>query len=48
MLQAHGDYEGTKAFVDKYGQVPPAMQSILDSLGDIPVDIDPVYTVAGS
>jgi Peptidase family M49 len=43
MLQANGDYEGTKAFVAKYGAVPPAMQSILDSLGSIPVDIDPVY-----
>ena len=46
MLQAHGDYDGTKAFVDKYGKVPAAMQSILDSLDHIPVDIDPVYTIA--
>lgn len=48
MLQATGDYDATKAFVEKYGQVPPAMRAILDSLGDIPVDIDPVYTVVGS
>ena len=43
MLQATGDYEGTKAFVAKYGVVPPAMQSILDSLTGIPVDVDPIY-----
>jgi hypothetical protein len=48
MLEATGDYEATQKFVEKYGPVPPAMQSILDSLGDIPVDIDPVYPTKGS
>ncbi len=46
MLQAHGDYDAAKAWVDKYGKVPPTMQKILDSLGEIPVDVDPVYPIA--
>jgi hypothetical protein len=44
MLQALGDYDAAKAWVDKYGQVPAGMQKILDSLADIPVDVDPIYT----
>jgi hypothetical protein len=44
MLEARGDYDAAKAWVEKYGQVPPGMQKILDSLVDIPVDIEPVYT----
>jgi hypothetical protein len=44
MLQALGDYDTAKAWVDKYGQVPAGMQKILDSLADIPVDVDPIYT----
>jgi len=44
MLQALGDYDTAKAWVEKYGKVPPGMQKILDSLADIPVDVDPVYT----
>ena len=44
MLQALGDYDAAKAWVEKYGKVPPGMQKILDSLADIPVDVDPVYT----
>ena len=44
MLQAAGDYEGTKRFLDKYGK---PQQSLLDAIGrlnDVPVDIRAVYT----
>lgn len=44
MLQANADYDAAKAFVDKYGPVSPEMQAVFDALGDIPVDVDPVYT----
>jgi hypothetical protein len=44
MLQANADYEAARAWVDKYGKVPPVMQQILDGLKDIPVDVDPVYS----
>jgi hypothetical protein len=47
MLQARGDYEGTKAFLDKYGQPQPSLLQAIDKLGDVPVDIRPVYTYKG-
>jgi hypothetical protein len=45
MLEALGDYDGTKAFLDKYGkQVPEAMVPLIAGLGaGLPVDIDPQY-----
>ncbi len=45
MIQALGDYEAGKAFVEKYGkQVPPAMLPLIEGLGaGLPVDITPVY-----
>jgi hypothetical protein len=45
MLQATGDYPGTKAFIDKYAQMSKPMKDLLDSLHDIPVDIEPVFEV---
>jgi hypothetical protein len=47
MLQAKGDYEGTKAFLDKYGQAQPSLLKAIDRLGDVPVDIRPIYAVEG-
>ncbi len=47
MLQATGDYEGTKAFLDKYGKATPALEAAIGKLGDVVVDISPVYTQAG-
>jgi len=43
MLQALGDYSGTKDFIEKYASISSDMQILLDSLGDIPVDIEPVF-----
>ncbi|NMC71784.1 MAG: peptidase [Myxococcales bacterium] len=45
MIQATGDYEAGKAFVERYGrQVPPAMLPLIESLGaGLPVDITPIY-----
>jgi hypothetical protein len=45
MLQALGDYDAAKAFVEKYGKaVPEAMIPLIESLGaGLPVDITPVY-----
>ena len=45
-LQAEGSYEKAKALLDKYGVIRPAMQKTLDKLGDIPVDIEPRFTLA--
>ncbi len=46
MVQAEGSYAGAQDLVKHFGTVPPAMQKLLDSLGDIPVDIDPSYPIA--
>jgi hypothetical protein len=45
MLEALGDYEGTKAFIEKYGEVRPEMQAAWDSLSAVPVDIEPIYEI---
>jgi len=43
MLQATGDYDGTKKFVEKYRVMSPVMQKIVDELKDVPIDIHPSY-----
>jgi hypothetical protein len=45
MLQARGDYEGTKKFLDTYGKATSAMREALGRLAAVPVDIKPVYAV---
>jgi hypothetical protein len=45
MIQALGDYEKAKAFVDKYAKIGPEIQGVLDSLKDIPVDIEPQFEI---
>ena len=45
-LQAEGSYEKAKALLDKYGVIRPEMQKALDKLGDVPIDIEPRFTVA--
>lgn len=41
--QGDGDYEGMKAFFDQYAQLDGQAKIVLDSMDDIPVDIQPVY-----
>ena len=43
MLQANGDYAGTKKFLDTYGKATPELRAALGRLGAVPVDIRPVY-----
>jgi hypothetical protein len=43
MLQARGDYEGTAAFLDRYGTPGDALLAALGRLEDLPVDIRPLY-----
>jgi hypothetical protein len=45
-LQAAGDYEGTKAFLARYGQPTPPLLAAIERLGDLPVDLDAVYRQA--
>ena len=47
ILEARGSYDGSRNLVAKYGAVSPDMQKLLDGMNDIPVDVDPVYTLKG-
>ena len=45
-LEAEGSYDGAKAMLAKYSLIRPAMKGALDRLGDVPVDIEPVFPLA--
>jgi hypothetical protein len=49
MLEALGDYDGARAFIDMYGQMGSDMQALLDKVADahIPVDVEPVFDIGG-
>ncbi len=47
MIEAQGSYAGAQRLVATYGTVSPAMQKLLDGMKDIPVDVDPVFTLKG-
>ena len=46
MLQATGDYDGTRAFLDRYGQASPELLTAVDKLGGVPTDVRPIYPQA--
>ncbi len=48
MLQATGDYEGTKAFLARYGQPSKEMLAAIDRLQDLPVDLDTRFPQAAT
>ena len=47
MIHALGDYDAAFAFVERYGEVQPAMAAAVEGLTDLPVDIDPSYPLTG-
>ncbi len=46
-IQAEGSYDKAKAMLDKYGVIRPPMQKALDRMKNVPVDIEPIFTLAG-
>lgn len=46
MLQATGDYQGTEAFLARYGTPSAEMLAAIDRLADLPVDLDLAFPVA--
>ncbi len=46
MLQATGDYAGTAEFLDTYGVASDSLLTAIDRLGEVPVDIRPLYPQA--
>ena len=45
-IEATGDYAGAKKMLDGLGALRPALEKTLNHLGDIPVDIEPVFVTA--
>jgi len=45
-IEAEGSYEKARAMLDKYGLIRPEMPKALDKLGDVPVDIEPIFALA--
>ena len=45
-LEATGDYAGAKKMLDELGVLRPELAKALDSLKDIPIDIEPVFVTA--
>ena len=48
MIQALGDYDGARAFIEKYRFISPQLEKALDRLSDVPVDIRPRFNVEAS
>jgi hypothetical protein len=46
MLEAHGDAAGARAMLAKLGVVRPEVQTVLDRLAKVPVDIEPRFVTA--
>ena len=47
MLQHAGDKAAAEAFLEQYGRMTPPIEAALTKLEHIPIDIRPVYPVAG-
>ena len=45
MLQAMGDYEGSRAFIERYGEMGQEVEESLARLGEIPIDILPRFAI---
>jgi hypothetical protein len=45
MIEARGDYEGAKAFIAKYGEVPAELAEAIKGLEGIPTDLRPSFPI---
>ncbi len=45
-MQATGDYQAARQMLDKMAVVRPQVQTVLDRLKDVPVDIEPRFATA--
>jgi hypothetical protein len=43
IIQAEGDYNAAKKFIDESSVMTPLMEKIMDNLKHIPIDIKPIY-----
>lgn len=47
LIEATGDFDRAQRLLDRYGRLTPEINSVNDSVKDIPVDIEPVFVAAG-
>jgi hypothetical protein len=47
MIEHHGDPQAAAAFLEKYGVMSDAMSQALARIGDVPIDIRPMFPLAG-
>jgi hypothetical protein len=45
-IEAEGSHDKAKAILDKYALIRPPMKNAFDRLGDVPVDIEPIFPLA--
>ena len=45
-IEAEGSHEKAKKILDKYAVIRPSMKGAFDRLGDVPVDIEPIFPLA--
>jgi hypothetical protein len=45
LIEARGDYEAAKAFIQKNRTLRPEVSAVLDRLKAVPIDIRPVYAI---
>jgi len=45
MLEGNGDYAEVKQFIGRYGKMDEDTQRVISRLQDIPVDIEPIFTI---
>jgi hypothetical protein len=45
LLQARGDYDQAKRFLDTYGVLTPPVEEALVRMADLPVDIEPLFPI---
>ncbi|MBN1163203.1 MAG: peptidase [Candidatus Krumholzibacteriota bacterium] len=45
MIQARGDYEGAREFIEQYGEMGDDVARALAKLGGVPVDIEPHFEI---
>jgi len=45
ILEGNGNYDEVKQFIGRYGKMDDATQQVIDKLADIPVDIEPIFTI---
>src|SRR3954463_16624 len=43
-IEAHGDAQRAEALFERYGTMPSELQSALNQVKDVPVDVDPKFT----